>query len=96
MRPGKWWTLRVGPTGAPQGVPAARVLLGDSQLVGDLSLGAAGGKQRAGLMRMCSNAWRSRRPQALRRVGQARSCHRNRRSSLGLRAAGGVRGGTGR
>jgi hypothetical protein len=33
-------------------------------------------------MRMCSNAWRSRRPQALRRVGQARSCHRNRRSSL--------------
>src|SRR6266540_4051446 len=40
---------RVGPAGAPQGVPAAGVLAGDTKLVGDLGLGAAGGKQRAGL-----------------------------------------------
>src|SRR6266545_530992 len=40
---------RVGPAAAPQGVPAAGVLAGDTKLVGDLGLGAAGGKQRAGL-----------------------------------------------
>src|SRR5215211_3056504 len=40
---------RIGPAGAPQGVPAAGVLPRDTKLVGDLSLGAAGGKQLTGL-----------------------------------------------
>jgi hypothetical protein len=40
---------RLGPTLAPLGVPAADVLAGHPQLVGDLGLGVAGGKQRAGL-----------------------------------------------
>jgi hypothetical protein len=39
----------VQPTVAPSGMPAADVLPGDTQLVGDLGLGAAGGKQLAGL-----------------------------------------------
>jgi hypothetical protein len=37
------------PAGAPAGVPAADVLRGDAKLVSDLRLGAAGGKQCAGL-----------------------------------------------
>src|SRR5918994_7352935 len=40
---------RVGPAGAPLGVPAADVLPGDAQFAGDLGLGAAGGEQLAGL-----------------------------------------------
>ena len=40
---------RVGPAGTPQGMPAAGVLPGDAEGAGDLGLGAAGGKQRAGL-----------------------------------------------
>src|SRR6266498_3643573 len=37
------------PTLAPLGVPAADVLARDPELAGDLGLGVAGGKQRAGL-----------------------------------------------
>lgn len=37
------------PAGAPAGVPAADVLPGDAELVSALDLGAAGGKQCAGL-----------------------------------------------
>src|SRR4029453_9516662 len=37
------------PAGAPAGVPAADVLPGDAELVSDLGLGAAGGKECAGL-----------------------------------------------
>jgi hypothetical protein len=40
---------RVQPTRPPQRVPAADVLAGHTELVGDLGLGAAGGEQRAGL-----------------------------------------------
>src|SRR5512132_824258 len=40
---------RFQPARLPAGVPAAQVLAGDAELVGDLGLGAAGGKQRAGL-----------------------------------------------
>src|SRR5262245_53868810 len=40
---------RVGPTLAPLGVPAAGVLAGDAEGVGDLGLGVAGGEQLAGL-----------------------------------------------
>src|SRR6266567_779169 len=40
---------RLGPARLPPGVPAADVLAGHAQLAGDLGLGAAGGKQRAGL-----------------------------------------------
>ena len=40
---------RIPPAHAPAGVPAAGVLAGDAELVSDLSLGAAGGKQCAGL-----------------------------------------------
>src|SRR5215203_4025777 len=40
---------RVGSTRSPLGVPAAGVLAGDTELVGDLGLGVAGGKQRPGL-----------------------------------------------
>src|SRR6266511_937210 len=40
---------RLQPARAPLGVPAAGVLPGDTELAGDLGLGAAGGKQRAGL-----------------------------------------------
>jgi len=40
---------RLQPTGTPQRVPAAYVLPRDAQLAGDLGLGVAGGKQRAGL-----------------------------------------------
>ena len=39
----------VQPAGAPLGVPAADVLSGDTELVGDLGLGAAGGEQLTGL-----------------------------------------------
>src|SRR5215217_6911408 len=39
----------VQPAGAPLGVPAADVLAGDAELVGDLGLGAAGGEQLTGL-----------------------------------------------
>jgi hypothetical protein len=42
-------TQRIPPAHAPAGVPAAGVLAGDAELVSDLSLGAAGGKQCAGL-----------------------------------------------
>jgi hypothetical protein len=37
------------PAVAPAGVPAADVLPGHTELAGDLGLGVAGGKQRAGL-----------------------------------------------
>ena len=40
---------RVQPTRPPQRVPAADVLAGHTELVGDLGLGAAGSEQRAGL-----------------------------------------------
>src|SRR6266511_1469209 len=40
---------RLQPARAPLGVPAAGVLPGDTELAGDLGLGAAGGEQRAGL-----------------------------------------------
>src|SRR5918995_3126748 len=49
-RPGRAGAAqRVGPALAPAGVPAADVLAGDAEGAGDLGLGAAGGKQRAGL-----------------------------------------------
>jgi hypothetical protein len=50
---------------ARQSVPAADVLAGDTELVSDLGLRAAGSIQLAGMKR--SNAWRSRSPRALRR-----------------------------
>ena len=83
---------RLQPAGAPLGVPAAGVLPGHTQLAGDLGLGAAGGKQRAGLQAdtferqavaqtprgAAVSGWSH--PAML--PGQARSCHRNARSSL--------------
>ena len=58
---------RLLPARAPARVPAADVLVGDAELAGDLGLGAAGGNSAPACMRTCSNAWRSRRPRALRR-----------------------------
>jgi hypothetical protein len=49
-RPGRAGAAqRVGPASAPLGVPAADILAGDAELVGDLGLGVAGGEQLAGL-----------------------------------------------
>jgi hypothetical protein len=42
-------TQRLLPARLPPAVPAADVLPGDAELVGDLGLGVAGGEQRAGL-----------------------------------------------
>jgi hypothetical protein len=48
----------VQPAGAPQRVLAADVLAGNTELVSDLGLGAAGGIQLADVEH--SNAWQSR------------------------------------
>jgi len=58
---------RLQPTDTPQRVPAADVLAGHAELADDLGLGAAGGNSAPACMRTPSNAWRSRRPRALRR-----------------------------
>jgi uncharacterized protein YndB with AHSA1/START domain len=55
---------RVPPAGAPERASGRR-LAGDTELVSDLGLRAAGSIQLAGMKR--SNAWRSRSPRALRR-----------------------------
>ena len=85
---------RVQPAGAPQGVPAADVLPGDTQLVGDLSLGVAGGEQRAGLHADVFECLAVAQAAGVAAVGgwshpamlpgQARPCHRNERTSLGI------------
>ena len=71
----------------PTGVPAADVLAGDAQLVGDLGLGVAGGKQRPGLQadgfeglavaRTAGVAAISGGSHPAMLPGEARSCHRN-------------------
>src|SRR6266545_4671894 len=84
--------LLVTPAGAPQGVPAAGVLPRDTELVGDLGLGAAGGKQLTGLHTdvferlavtqaagvVAVGGW----SHAAMLPGHARSCHRNERTSF--------------
>src|SRR5215212_1954260 len=76
----------------PAGVPAADVLAGDAQLVGDLGLGVAGGKQRPGLpadgfeglavARTAGVAAISGWSHPAMLPGEARSCHRNTRTPL--------------
>ena len=85
---------RVQPAGAPAGVPAADVLAGDAELVGDLGLGAAGGKQRPGLHADVFERLAVAQAAGVAAVGgwshpamlpgQPRSCHRNWRTSLDL------------
>jgi hypothetical protein len=58
---------RVQAATAPAGVPAADVLAGPAKVVGDLGLGAPTANNAPACIRMCSKAWRSRGPQALRR-----------------------------
>ena len=89
---------RVQPARPPPGVPAADVLAGHTELVGDLGLGAAGGEQRAGLHADCvrtpgGRADRGRcggrRLVSCRHAARtARSCHRKGRTSLDHRVRG--------
>ncbi len=80
------------PAGAPQGVPAAGVLPRDTQLVGDFGLGATGGKQLTGLHADVFERLAVTQAAGVAAVGgwshaamlpgQARSCYRNKRTSL--------------
>src|SRR6266545_4151686 len=77
---------------APLGVPAADVLAGDAELVGDLGLGVAGGKQRAGLHADVFERLAVAQTAGVAAVGdwshtailppQPRSCHPKGRTSL--------------
>src|SRR5262245_55731835 len=85
---------RLQPAGLPLGVPAADVLAGHAQLVGDLGLGAAGGKQRPGLHADAFERLAVAQAAGVASVGgwshtailpaKPRSCHRNERTSLSL------------
>src|SRR6266508_4754958 len=89
---------------APLGVPAADVLAGDAELVGDLGLGVAGGKQPAGLHADVFERLAVAQTAGVAAVGgwshtailpaKPRSCHPKGRTSLisgfGVRVPGGA------
>src|SRR5215211_1463290 len=78
----------------PTGVPAADVLAGHPELAGDLGLGVAGGKQRPGLQADGFEGLAVAKAPGVAAIsgwshpamlpGEARSCHRNERSSLAV------------
>src|SRR6266536_605531 len=83
---------RLGPTDTPQRVPAADVLAGHAEGAGDLGLGVAGGKQRAGLHADVLERLAVAQTPGVAAVGgwshtailppQPRSCHRKGRTSF--------------
>src|SRR5215211_7117572 len=85
---------RLRPTRAPAPMPAADVLPRDTELVGDLGLGAAGGEQLAGLQTDTFEGLAVTQTAGVAAVGgwshaamlpgQPRSCHRKGRTSLVL------------
>src|SRR6266540_914458 len=85
------------PTDTPQRVPAADVLAGHPEGAGDLGLGVAGGKQRAGLHADVLERLAVAQTPGVAAVGgwshtailppQPRSCHRKGRTSLSSRRA---------
>src|SRR5215213_3191472 len=84
---------RLRPTRAPAPMPAADVLPRDTESAGDLGLGAAGGEQLAGLQTDTFEGLAVTQTTGVAAVsgwshpamlpGEARSCHRNTRTSLG-------------
>src|SRR5215211_2731069 len=92
---------RLRPTRAPAPMPAADVLPRDTELVGDLGLGAAGGEQLAGLQTDTFEGLAVTQTAGVAAVGgwshaamlpgQPRSCHRKGRTSLIRRAPPAVR-----